>query len=216
MNYQGVLFDLDGTILDTSHLIIESFQHTFRVHYNRDITPQEIYPFFGRPLRAAMQRLGPEKVDELINTYREHNLEHHDRMIDAFAGVIEVLQDLYNFGIVMAVVTSKTRGTALRGLKLFDLDKYFSAIIGVEQCEHHKPHPEPVHIALQQIQLGAEQCLMIGDSPSDIISAQKAGVKTVAVRWTRLDWNTILSAKPDYTIHHMYDLLNIIQGASNE
>lgn len=211
MNYQGVLFDLDGTILDTSNLIIQSFRHTFRVHYNWDIDPQEIYPFFGKPLRTAMQSLGPDKVDELISTYREHNLEHHDHMIDAFAGVVDVLQELYNAGIAMAIVTSKTQDTALRGLKLFDLDKYFSAVIGVEQCSHHKPHPEPVQIALQQLQLSPEQCLMVGDSPSDIISAQEAGVKTVAVRWTRVDWDTILAAKPDYTIHHMHDLLNIVR-----
>jgi pyrophosphatase PpaX len=210
LQYRGVLFDLDGTILDTSNLIVQSFQHTFQVHYQREIRPEEVYPFFGKPLRTAMQSLGPEKVDALISTYREHNLEHHDHMVEAFAGVVDVLKDLYNAGVDMAIVTSKTQGTALRGLKLFELDKYFSAIIGVEQCSHHKPHPEPVQIALQQLKLSYDQCLMVGDSPSDIISAQKAGVKTAAVHWTRVDWKTILASKPDYVIYHMQDLLDIV------
>ena len=211
MKYRGILFDLDGTLLDTTELIVKSFQHTFRVHYNRDITPAEIHPFFGQTLRAAMEHLGPDKVDELIATYRDYNLTHHDRLTTAFTGVVEVLQELYNAGAAMAIVTSKTQGTALRGLRLFNLDKYITAVIGVEQCQKHKPDPEPVLTAIKELGLTAADCLMVGDSPHDIISAKRAGAHTAAVRWTQVPWQSIVAEKPDYILNTMEDLLSICE-----
>jgi pyrophosphatase PpaX len=212
--YKAALFDLDGTVLDTSDLIINSFKYTFQKHYNRDLASHEIYEFFGKTLRAAMEYLGPDQVEELIKTYRKYSLTHHDQMITIFSGVVETIQTLYNAGIVMAIVTSKTKDTALRGLKIFDLDKYFSVIIGVEQCENHKPHPEPVTTALFQLRMNPEECLMVGDSSFDLISGRQAGVKTAAVRWTRVSWETILMEKPDYILEDMHDLLPIFGVSS--
>lgn len=209
MIYKVVLFDLDGTVLDTSDLIISSFKHTFHKHYKREIALSEIHAFFGKTLRAAMEHLGPDQVEELIQTYREYSLAHHDQMITVFSGVVETIHALYEAGIVMAIVTSKTKKTTLRGLKLFDLDKYFSVIIGADQCQNHKPHPEPIQKALIQLQMRPEECLMVGDSPFDLISAREAGVKTAAVRWTRVSWETILYEKPDYILENMYGLLTV-------
>lgn len=209
MIFKVVLFDLDGTVLDTSDLIISSFKHTFHKHYKREIALSEIHAFFGKTLRAAMEHLGPDQVEELIQTYREYSLAHHDQMITVFSGVVETIHALYEAGIVMAIVTSKTKKTTLRGLKLFDLDKYFSVIIGADQCQNHKPHPEPIQKALIQLQMRPEECLMVGDSPFDLISAREAGVKTAAVRWTRVSWETILYEKPDYILENMYGLLTV-------
>ncbi|MDF2636223.1 MAG: HAD-superfamily hydrolase, subfamily variant 1 [Pelosinus sp.] len=211
MIYKAVLFDLDGTVLDTSDLIVSSFIHTFQKHYKRELALSEIHAFFGKTLRAAMEYLGPDKVEELIQTYREYSLTHHDQMITIFSGVIETIQALYEAGIMMAIVTSKTKKTTLRGLKLFDLDKYFSVIIGADQCQNHKPHPEPIQNALLQLQIRPEECLMVGDSPFDLISARQAGVKTVAVRWTRVSWETIVAEKPDYILEDMYGLLPLCE-----
>jgi pyrophosphatase PpaX len=207
--YKAVLFDLDGTVLDTSDLIINSFKHTFQKHYNRELAPKEIYEFFGKTLRAAMEHLGPDQVEELVETYRKYSLTHHDQMITIFSGVAEIMRALYNADIAMAIVTSKTKETALRGLKIFDLDKYFSVVIGAEQCEKHKPHPEPVTTALIQLKMNPEECLMVGDSSFDLISGRQAGVKTAAVCWTRVSWETILAEKPDYILKNMHDLLPI-------
>ncbi len=209
MIYKAVLFDLDGTVLDTSDLIISSFKHTFHKHYKREITLSEIHAFFGKTLRAAMEYLGPDQVEELIQTYREYSLAHHDQMITVFGGVVETIHALYEAGIIMAIVTSKTKKTALRGLKLFDLDNYFPVIIGADQCQNHKPHPEPIQNALIQLKMKPEECLMVGDSSFDLISARQAGVKTAAVRWTRVSWETILHEKPDYILESMCGLLTV-------
>jgi len=209
LKYTGVLFDLDGTLLDTSDLIIKSFQHTFKIHYQRELKPEEVYPFFGKTLRAAMETLGPDKVEELIATYREYNLAQHDHLISAFAGVAEIVHALYSAGITLGVVTSKTQATALRGLRLFNLDKYFTAVVGADQCKNHKPHPEPVLRAMVMLKVSPNACLMVGDSPADIISAKKAGIKTAAVKWTQVPWTAIEAAGPDYYVETMYDLLNL-------
>lgn len=211
MKFKGILFDLDGTLIDTSNLIIRSFQHTFNVHYGRSLTNEEIYAFFGKPLKAAMEHYGPDKVAELTKTYREFNLAHHDQLTTGFAGIPETIQKLYNAGILMAIVTSKTKNTAIRGLKLFDMDKCFPVVIGHEECQKHKPDPEPVMLALEKIKLAPTDCLMVGDSPFDLASARAAGVKTAAVRWTEVAWTSLLAEKPDYILNKIDDLLSICE-----
>ncbi|QDR80638.1 pyrophosphatase PpaX [Sporomusa termitida] len=215
MKIKGILFDLDGTLIDTSNLIVRSFQHTFAQHYGQPLTPPEIYAFFGKPLKDAMEYYGPDKVEALITTYREFNLAHHDQLTTGFAGIAEAIHKLYNAGLLMAIVTSKTKATAIRGLRLFDMAKYFSVVIGHEECRRHKPDPEPVQLALAHIKQAPAECLMVGDSPFDLASARAAGVKTAAVRWTRLDWQDLLAEKPDYVLNTMEDLLDIC-GINNE
>lgn len=207
--YKAVLFDLDGTVLDTSDLIISAFRHTFQKHCNRELTPLEIHAFFGKTLRSAIEHFAPDKVEESIQSFREFNLVHHDQMTKIFSGVTETIQSLHEAGIMTVIVTSKTKKTALRGLKLFNLDHYFPIIIGSDQCQNHKPHPEPIQKALFQLEMKPEECLMVGDSPFDLISARRAGVKTVAVRWTRVSWKTILHEVPDFTLENMHELLAI-------
>lgn len=209
MKFSGLLFDLDGTILDTTNLIIQSFQHTFQVHYNRHILPQEVHRFFGKTLRAAMEALGPDKVDELVKTYREFNLTHHDELTSTFSGMRETLEQLNTAGLPMAIVTSKTSETAIRGLKLFDMYQYFQVVIGANECNKHKPEAEPVEKALTKLGLSASACLMIGDSPFDLISAHKAGVQTAAVCWTHVAWEELVNENPTYILEKPQDLISL-------
>lgn len=211
MTFKGILFDLDGTLLDTNELILQSFQHTMRTHYNKDADLTLAKSYFGKPLRDALQEMGPGQVDDLIKTYREFNLLHHDELAKVFTGVVVAVQKLYSAGIQLAIVTSKTRTTAIRGLKLFDMDKYFPVVIGHEDCKCHKPNPEPVLHALEKLNLPAVECLMVGDSPFDLISARAAGVKTAAVRWTEVPWQSLLDEKPDYILETMNDLLTVCE-----
>jgi pyrophosphatase PpaX len=207
LGYKGVLFDLDGTILDTTDLIIQSFRYSFNKHYNREPDIAVAKAYFGRPLREALEVMAPGDEDQVLKTYREYNLIHHDRLAKSFAGVAEVLRDMYNDGVLMGIVTSKTHQTALRGLKLFDMDKYFPVIVGFEQCRYHKPHPEPVQLGVAGLGLEPGECLMVGDSPFDIISARSAGVKTVAVRWSEVPWEDVMAAQPDFVIETIDELV---------
>ncbi len=206
MNYKGLLFDLDGTLLDTTDLILKSFQHTIRTHNGHDADLELVKSTFGQPLIEALALMGSDP-EAMIKTYRDYNKQYHDELARVFAGTAEVIRTLYGRGIKLAVVTSKIRAISVRGLRLFDLDKYFPVVIGHEDCQHHKPHPEPVLRALDGLGLAAGDCLMVGDSPVDILSAKAAGVKTAAVRWTHVPWGAVMAAGPDLVLEDMDALL---------
>ncbi len=206
MSYKGLLFDLDGTLLDTTDLILKSFQHTIRTHNGHDADMELVKSTFGQPLIKALALMGSDP-EAMIKTYREYNMQYHDELAKVFAGTAEAIQALYGGGIKLAVVTSKIRATSVRGLRLFDLDKYFPVIIGHEDCQNHKPHPEPVLRALEGLGLAATDCLMVGDSPVDILSARAAGVKTAAVRWSYVPWDAVMAAEPDLVLEDMAALL---------
>jgi pyrophosphatase PpaX len=215
-NFRGVFFDLDGTLLDTTPLIVQSFQHAFQTHYQRAVTLADIQPYMGKPLRAAMEVMAPGEEDAVIATYRAFNHIHHDRLAGVFEGVPETVRSLYAAGIKLAIVTSKTSSMARRGLKLFDLEQYFSAVIGLDETVRHKPEPEPVLTALQATNLTAAECIMVGDSSHDLLSGRSAGLKTAAVRWTHVSWDDLLTVNPDYVLETMPDLLRIVLPETKE
>lgn len=111
MQIKGVLFDLDGTLLDTSQLIVESFKYSFKINCDYEISDRQVHEFFGKSLRSAMETLGGDKADALIETYREHNAKYHDEKIAVFPEVIDTIKSMYEDGIKMAVVTSKTKNS---------------------------------------------------------------------------------------------------------
>ena len=213
--YRGVFFDLDGTLLDTTPLIVKSFQHTFQTHYQRTITLEDIQPYMGKPLLAAMEVMAPGEEDQVIATYRAFNNLHHDQLAGIFEGVYDTVKALYDAGIVLAVVTSKTAVMARRGLRLFDMEKFFTTVIGVDETSRHKPEPEPVLAALRETRLNAGECIMVGDSSHDILSGLGAGVKTAAVRWTQVPWNEVTASNPDYILETMPDLLKLVFSSQN-
>ncbi len=207
---RAVLFDLDGTLLDTTNLIIASFEYATRTCLGRPMTEAEILPRLGEPLLVTMRELCPEKADELVDAYRRFNLAEHDRLVKLVPGVPDTLQALRNRGLRLAVVSSKIRHTVEKGLNLFRLATFFDAVIGLEDCPAHKPDPGPLLEALRRLEVGPASAVMVGDSPADILAARAAGVRSVAVGWSRLAPETIVAAAPDAVISAMSELLSVI------
>ncbi|ADH61574.1 HAD-superfamily hydrolase, subfamily IA, variant 1 [Thermoanaerobacter mathranii subsp. mathranii str. A3] len=210
MGIRTVLFDLDGTIIDTNELIIESFKYTIQKHLGYIIQPEEVTPYFGEPLQITLKRFSQDKWELMVDTYRRYNEFNHDKYTRIRQDVKAALELMYKNGIKMGIVTSKRRELAVRGLKLFDLEKYFKVIVALEDTERHKPHPDPIVKALEVLNANKEETLMVGDSPYDILCASNAGVKSVAVKWTILPFNLLEEAKPDYVINDMREILKII------
>ncbi|MBT1278612.1 pyrophosphatase PpaX [Thermoanaerobacter sp. CM-CNRG TB177] len=210
MGIRTVLFDLDGTIIDTNELIIESFKYTIQKHLGYIIQPEEVTPYFGEPLQITLKRFSQDKWELMVDTYRRYNEFNHDKYTKIRQDVKAALELMYKNGIKMGIVTSKRRELAVRGLKLFDLEKYFKVIVALEDTERHKPHPDPIVKALEVLNANKEETLMVGDSPYDILCASNAGVKSVAVKWTILPFNLLEEAKPDYVINDMWEILKII------
>lgn len=210
--YKAILFDLDGTLLDTTDLILASFQYTAKKHLGRSLNREDVLPSFGQPLIEGLEKIAPGKGQELIITYREHNLKHHDDMVKIFPWVKEVLTELRGMGLKLGIVTSKAKATALRGLRLFNLESFFEAIIALEDTTIHKPNPDPVILAMNRLMVSPKQCLMVGDSPHDLLSGQKAGTDTAAVKWSNLPLQSLLDVDPTYVLENMKDLLEIVRS----
>ncbi|RDW15692.1 pyrophosphatase PpaX [Oceanobacillus chungangensis] len=209
MNIDTVLFDLDGTLIDTNQLIIDSFKYTFD-HYQLSFTEEEIIEFNGPPLIDTFHKIDPERVDEMIAKYREHNITEHDKYVKAFPLVRETLEELKKNDIRLAIVTTKMKTTALKGLALTGLDSYFDTIITLDDVTHPKPHPEPVVKAMQALDAEASRTLMVGDNSHDIESGNNAGVLTAGVAWSRKGKERLLAHHPTYLLEDMRDLLTIV------
>lgn len=212
---KALLFDLDGTIADTNGLIFESFRHTLSSHGFDQVASEDIYKLFGEPLEASMGRYLPGEEATMVATYRAYNEACHDDMIRPFAQVEEVLQRLKAEGRRLAIVTSKRKEMALRSLTCLDLHDYFDLVVTPEDTSRHKPLPEPVLYALDQLKIQPKEALMIGDSPYDIMSGKAAGVPTVAVAYSKIQPQVLAAAKPTYTIKTMGDLIPLIQEAED-
>lgn len=206
-----VLFDLDGTLIDTNKLILTSFQHTYRHYLGQEKPEAEIYACFGEPLTRTFAKTLPGiDIDEAVQFYRAHNIQHHDSLTGIYVGIAEGLRLLKEAGLKLGVVTSKKRDMALRGLNLFGLADYFDVIVGMDDVTVHKPNPEPVWHALKQlgIQPGPD-VLMIGDSHFDLRAGRQAGVRTVAVEWSALSRPLLEGEQPDFWVATFADLVAI-------
>ena len=218
MNIKGVLFDLDGTLVNTTPLILESFRHTFKQFGMAIPSDSELVAGFGLPMRTAVTAYMPDEMaDEFCDAYRAYQRTRHDELIEGIDGVSETLSALKRSGIKMAVVTSKKRPAAIRDLGCYDLVKYFDSIIACDDCSENKPLPGPSLMALKRLGLNGADCLAVGDSPYDLQSARAAGCQTAAVRYTSFDWNFILNeGKPDYVLNKMTDLLTLIDTLNKQ
>ncbi|MDD9270871.1 pyrophosphatase PpaX [Paenibacillus sp. GCM10023248] len=213
---QTVLFDLDGTIVDTNELIVQSFLHSLEGETPEPVSRELIIPNMGRPLVEQMEFFsGRKEVEELIKKYRTFNLAKHDELVKEFPYVRTVMAKLHENGIKIGIVTSKIRQTTLMGLKLCGLDPYVSTIVTVEDVKEAKPHPEGILAAMATLGGSPETTLMVGDSHYDIEAAKNAGVVSVGVTWSWKGRSYLEQYNPDHLIDDMFDLLPIVGLASD-
>lgn len=210
-NFKYVFFDLDGTLIDTIPLILESFNYTFLHHFGETRPEEETISYVGMPLVNHLKSIYPGREEELAKTYREYNESKHDNYVAIFIGVYDLIKTLYEKGIVLGVVTSKRRELAVRGLKLFNLMDYFAFVNGSEASRKHKPDGEPLLKAMHSASVSKpEEVLYVGDSPLDILCAKNAGVKSAAVAWTYSPRIELEKVEPDIFIEKPLDLLKYI------
>lgn len=209
MTIQTVLFDLDGTILDSNELIQASFAYTFE-QYGYSFTKEELIAFNGPPLKEGFAKVNPDQVEEMIQTYRSFNLAKHEEYIKVFPNVIETLTQLKKMQIDIGIVTSKMRGSVDVGMKMTGLDRYFETIVTIDDITHSKPHPESVIMAMESLNGKADSTLMVGDNYHDIVAGQNAGVQTAGVAWASKGEEYLATYKPTYMLQDMKDLLEIV------
>lgn len=213
-----VLFDLDGTIVDTNELIISSFMYALKDNGLAPLTREEIIPHMGTTLQQQMRVFsGLEDVNgTLEKSYRSYNNEHHDELVRSFPLVKETIEELSRRGIKLGIVTTKIRPTTIKTLERFDLLKYMDTIVTVNDVTEPKPHPEPVLTAVHNLGVDPRKTLMIGDSAVDIQSAKAAYVYAAGVSWSLKGEDTLRKYDPDFIIHNMKDIIEIMERGTNE
>ncbi|WP_184664010.1 pyrophosphatase PpaX [Texcoconibacillus texcoconensis] len=202
-----LLFDLDGTLVNTVELIISSFLHTLDQFKPGEYTREDAISFIGPQLADTFQRIDPERAKEMEHVYRTYNHEKHDELVEEYEGVYETVERLYQEGYKMAIVTTKRRETAERGLKLSRLERFFDVTITLDDVEEVKPATEPLDKALTQLGSSRVSALMIGDSKHDILGGQNANTYTAGVAWTIQGKDKLASYKPDVMLETMPELL---------
>ena len=212
MRFRFCLFDLDGTLIDSGPMIVASMKHAAKSVLGREI-PEEVLTAAvgGQGLVAQMHSLDPARVDELVAAYRAHNEPLHDDL-EAFWEVVEILPRLRAEGRRLGIVTAKRRATAdLAFDRLVGLEDNFDVVVTSEDTEHHKPHPEPILLALDRLGAAADEAVYVGDSPFDIRAAKAAGVHAVAVGWGGLhSVETLAREAPDALVERAEDLLGVL------
>jgi pyrophosphatase PpaX len=212
VRFRVVLFDLDGTLIDSGPIILASMQHAVRTVLDREIAYEELAATVGgQGLVAQMAELDPDRVDELIEVYREHNDPLHDTL-EAFAGMVDVLPRLRADGRRLGIVTAKRHRTVALAFDRFPwLEEQFEVVIGHEDTERHKPDPDPVFLALKRLEATPSESAYVGDSPFDIRAAKAAGAFAVAVSWGGIHSDErLLAEEPDAVVHSPEELLDVV------
>ena len=207
---ETILFDLDGTLVDSTDLILASWRHTMDAHFDEPPPEEAWLGTFGQPLRAQFGYLvdTAEQVQAMVETYLEHNLREHERLIRTFPDVNETLAALREAGARLGVVTSKASVGTARSLAACGLaEKLFDVIVTSDEPVPHKPDPAPVRLALERLDAPPESAAYVGDSVWDMRAGHAAGVTTMAALWGPFSERELAIERPHVMLDEIGDVL---------
>ena len=208
MRFPVVLFDFDGTVIDSGSIILASMRHATLTVLGREFEDEVLMAAVGGAgLNEQMRLLDESRVDELVRVYRAHNEPLHSELT-CCAGMEDVLAKLRQEGRTLGIVTAKRRQTVALAFEHVPIEHLFDVVVGSDDTERHKPDPDPILHALEQLGARAEDTAYVGDSPFDIRAAQAAGVHAIAVTWGGIHSHERLAAEePDAVVHDAEELL---------
>ena len=208
-----VLFDLDGTLLDSKELIYRSFVHTFEKFYpNHELSDAELESFFGPPLSVTFAKYTDDQkqIAEMIDYYRKYNVEAHDELVNLFPGVKETIKYLSKHNYKLGVISAKKSDLVNHALEIFKIKEYFDIVIGQDEVKNPKPNPEGIILATKKLK--SKRAVYVGDSVSDIEAGKNAKIKTCAIAYKKDNGRApmLMEAEPDMFIDSMYGLIKAL------
>jgi pyrophosphatase PpaX len=210
--YRTVIFDLDGTLIDSVELILVSHRHATEAVLGAALPDEVLRAGIGTPLIEQMRSFDALRAQELFDTYRAHNASVHDEYLRPYEGIAGLLERLRAEGVAVGVATSKSRDTVQRAFDLIPIEPLIDALVTVNDTERHKPHADPVLRALELLGRPAEGACYVGDSPYDLQAAHAAGVDPIAVTWGVFDEAALAAEEPAAIAHTPSDLEAILLG----
>lgn len=208
-----VLFDLDGTVIDSVTLIRESHRHAVRTVLGLELDDDALVVNVGRPLMEQMQHFSPEHAETLYHTYRTWNHANTAALLEPYDGVDELLTGLAAAGRAMGIVTSKGREAVdLAWGVLPGVRDHFGVVVVADDTPRHKPEPDPVLHALERLGAEAEGACYVGDAPFDMRAGRAAGVATIGVTWGFFSRADLEAEEPDLIVDTPGELLRVLVG----
>lgn len=212
IRWAAVLFDLDGTLIDSIELILRCYRHTMRTHLGAERDDGEWIRNMGRPLREqlALFARSTDEVEAMVETYVGLQAQIHDDLVRPYPGAAETLAALELLGVPVALVTSKRERMTRRGLEHCGIARHFEVVVTPDDVRRAKPDPEPVLLALRRLgDPPASRVLFVGDSPHDVAAGRAAGVRTAGALWGPFSREALVESGPDYLLERMPDLLEL-------
>lgn len=206
---KAVLFDFDGTLIDTNELIFKSYRKAFNEVLNREIEDEEILKLYGRPLYGSLMEYG-EPGEMLYKVYREFNETQHDLLAKPFDGVCEGIKEISDKGYKIGIVTSKRIHLVKRGLDLIGISDFFDVIITPDDTQKGKPDPEPILLGCEKLDVLPKETVYVGDSIFDMQAAKAAGTQLCAVKYTLTDHQSILAFEPEFFVDSIQEFANCL------
>jgi pyrophosphatase PpaX len=206
----ALLFDLDGTVVDSIELIVQAAMFAFDGREGQRPTRDEWTALIGTPLAPMLRRWAHDEADLnfLWARYREFQIANHDLLVTPYPDTVSLIRRLHDRGHKMAIVSSKLEAGIKRSIDFIGLADCFQVLIGIDATEKHKPEPEPVLLALDRLGARADNAWFIGDSPYDILAGRAAGVRTIGVLTGPSDRAALEAAQPT----HIVDALGEIEA----
>lgn len=206
---KAVLFDNDGTLVDSRDLILASFRYAGPKVLGRQLPDEEYLQKVGQPLAVQVRDFtdDPQLQEKFCEVYRAHNKTVHDQMIKAFPGTVEALAKLAAAGLSLGVVTSKRHAVAWHGLEVVGAAAYLECCVGWDDVERPKPDPQPIEIGCERLGVAPGECLYVGDAPFDLQAGNAAGAKTAAVTWGMFDEDRLAAERPTFVARSWQELV---------
>ncbi|HZJ86927.1 MAG TPA: prolipoprotein diacylglyceryl transferase family protein, partial [Erysipelothrix sp.] len=209
-----LIFDFDGTVMDTQSLIIETFKQVFEKHLPGQVISEEEYlSFIGPTLYESFGRyFKQEEVQGMVDDYRRLNLELHEQYIKPMDHAKEVLFDLKDKGYKMAIVSSKVQEPILYGLKLTGMEDLFDPVYGMDNYDKTKPHPEGILKVMEEGFYDRSSFIYIGDTASDVEAGKRAGAFTIGYVFDNNREQALNDSKPNVVMSDWRELPEILEG----
>ena len=210
--YDPILFDLDGTVIDSVALIRDSHRHAVNTVLGTDLPDETLVAMVGRPLIDQMREFSDDRAEELLRVYRVWNHAHTHELLRAYDGMDRLLGELTAAGRTLGIITSKSGPTVDLAFDVLPLRHHFTVVIAAEDTDRHKPDPAPIHLAMERLGADPARACYVGDAPFALQAAQAAGVAAIGVTWGFFPREVLAEFSPDALVETPAELAAVLIG----